>query len=172
MYNGKPLESFKNLSDRTQFTLKKTNFAVVWRMGWMKAKLVAERPIMRLLLYAGKKWWWPKTGGSSVDRESGSCVTGAVDVGGGGNLGEWWVGKVWGCSNQDCHLGLCLVVHFYAISQGRYQAGHWRLKPRVRYKFEDHQHIHSIWSQDHNFQVSFSLLSFPGFSAHPWCLTW
>jgi len=28
VYNGKPLESFKNLSDRTQFTLKKTNFAV------------------------------------------------------------------------------------------------------------------------------------------------
>ena len=55
MYNGKPLESFKNLSDRTQFKLKKTNFAVVWRVGWMKAKLVAERPIMRLLLYAGKK---------------------------------------------------------------------------------------------------------------------
>lgn len=111
----------------------------------------AERPVMRLLLYPGKKEWWPKTSGSSGDRESGSCVTGTVNVGGGGNLGEWWVGKVWGCSSQNCHLGQCLVVHFCAVPQGRHQVGHWRLKPRVRYKFEDHQHIYSIWSQDHNF---------------------
>lgn len=41
-------------------------------------------------------------------------------------------GEVWGCRDQDCHLGLCLVVYFCAMPKGRYQVGHWKLEPRVR----------------------------------------
>lgn len=80
--------------------------------------------------------------------------TGTVDVDGGGNLGEWWVGRfgaveikidIWGyvqlyisvqCPREDIRLGI----------------GNWSLELDVRYKFEGLQQIHGIWSQDHNFQ--------------------
>lgn len=35
------------MSDRTQFTFKKMCFTLVWRMGWKKGKVEAERPVRR-----------------------------------------------------------------------------------------------------------------------------
>lgn len=90
VYNRKLLESLRHLSDRTQFTFKKTSFAVVCGIGWRKAKVKAERPVKSLLLCPGEKLWWPRTSGSSGDRESGFCVL--------GRLGQWmWMGvETWG----------------------------------------------------------------------------
>lgn len=80
----------RHLSDRTQFTFKKTSFAVVCGIGWRKAKVEAERPVKSLLLCPGEKLWWTGTSGSSGDRESGFCVL--------GRLGQWmWMGvATWG----------------------------------------------------------------------------